>query len=375
MECFTNKQEEMLELIEQLVNIDSGSYLKEGVDKVGAILKAKYEELGFHVEVVEQEELGNHLVINHKDAFDPKILIVAHLDTVFPEGTASERPYTVEGDFAYGPGVIDMKASQVSVLYAMKALVELNDDAYKNVEIVLNSDEEIGSPTSRILIEEKSIGKKYALIMEPARKDGSLVSARRGKGSYTINVKGRAAHSGIEPEKGRSAIEELAYKIVKLHELNDHANGISVNVGLIEGGDSINTVSPSAVGHVDVRISSLDQAEEIEHKIQEVCSTTDVYGTEIELSGYIDRPPMVKNEQTKELLYVIQQVGHEMGLEVTDTKTGGGSDASFTSAQGVATIDGLGPVGGNPHSDREYLEIPTLTERSELLMKTIQRIS
>ncbi|WP_209124055.1 M20 family metallopeptidase [Alkalihalobacillus sp. BA299] len=365
----------MLDLIEQLVNIDSGSYVKEGVDKVGRILKGKYEELGFHVGVIEQEELGNHLVIKHKEAIDPEILIVAHMDTVFQEGTASERPFTIKGDRAYGPGVIDMKSSQVSALYALKALVETKDEAYKNVEIILNSDEEIGSPTSRALIEEKSVGKKYALIMEPARKDGSLVSARRGGGSYTVSVKGRAAHSGIEPEKGRSAIEELAYKIVKLHELNDHDNGISVNVGLIEGGASVNTVSPNAVGHVDVRITLPEQAEEMEKRIQEVCATTDVSGTEIELLGNINRPPMVKNEQTKELLHIIQEVGHEIGLEVTDTQTGGGSDASFTSAQGIATIDGLGPVGGNPHSENEYLEIPTLTERTELLMKTIQRIS
>jgi glutamate carboxypeptidase len=369
------REQEMLDLIEQLVNIDCGSYLKAGVDKVGTILKAKYEELGCQVEVIEQEELGNHLIIKHKDAIDPEILMVAHMDTVYPEGTVSERPFTIEGDRAYGPGVIDMKASQVSAFYALKALVEMNDDAYKNVEIILNSDEEIGSPTSRAVIEEKSNGKKYALIMEPARKDGSLVSSRRGGGSYTLIIKGKAAHSGIEPEKGRSAIEELAYKIVKLHELNDHENGISVNVGLIEGGASVNTVSPHAVGHVDVRISLPEQAEEMEKRIQEVCATTDVSGTGIELSGNINRLPMVKNEQTEELLHIIQEVGHEIGLEVTDTQTGGGSDASITSALGIATIDGLGPVGGNPHSENEYLEIPTLTERTVLLMKTIQKIS
>ncbi len=375
MKDLSKKKNEMLKLIEQLVNIDSGSYFKEGIDKVGNILKEKYEENGFIVEIVEQEEHGNHLIIKHKEALDPKILIVAHMDTVFPKGTVDKRPFSIEGNVAFGPGVIDMKASQVTALYALKALVECQDEAIKNVEIILNSDEEIGSPTSRALIEQKTKGKKYALIMEPARKDGSLVTERRGGGLYTINVKGIATHSGIEPEKGRSAIEELAYKIVKLHQLNDHENGVSVNVGLIEGGDSVNTVSPNAVGHIDVRISRPEQAEIIHEKIKEICAVSDVSGTTIELIGCIDRPPMVKNEQTVQLLNVIKEVGKEIGLVVIDTKTGGGSDASFTSAKGIATIDGLGPVGGNPHSDKEYLEIPTLTERALLLMKTIQKLS
>ncbi len=375
MKNLSQKQNEMLKLIEQLVNIDSGSYFKEGIDKVGNILKEKYEENGFIVEIVEQEEHGNHLIIKHKEALDPKILVVAHMDTVFPKGTVDKRPFSIDGNVAFGPGVIDMKASQVTALYALKALVECQDEAIKNVEIILNSDEEIGSPTSRALIEQKTKGKKYALIMEPARKDGSLVTERRGGGLYTINVKGIAAHSGIEPEKGRSAIEELAYKIVKLHQLNDHENGISVNVGLIKGGDSVNTVSPKAVGRIDVRISKPEQAEIIHEKIKEICSVSDVNGTTIELIGCIDRPPMVKNEQTVQLLNVIKEVGKEIGIEVIDTKTGGGSDASFTSAKGIATIDGLGPVGGNPHSDEEYLEISTLTERALLLMKTIQKLS
>jgi glutamate carboxypeptidase len=369
------KQEEMLQLIEQLVNIDSGSYDKVGVDKVGSILKEKYEELGFVVEVREEEKHGNNLIIQHKDAVDPKIILVAHMDTVFPKGTVAKRPFSIEGNRAYGPGVVDMKSSQVELLYALMALVNTRTKGYENVQIILNSDEEIGSVTSRSLIEEKSQGKDYALIMEPARKDGSLVSSRRGGGRYTLVVKGKAAHSGIEPQKGRSAIEVLAHKIIQLHGLTDHEKGISVNVGLIEGGSSVNTVSPSAVAHVDIRISEMEQAEILQQKIEEICATTEVSGTKITLKGKISRPPMEKNEQTESLLQVIQEVGKEIGIDVHDTSTGGGSDASFTAANGVATVDGLGPVGGNAHSEDEYLEIPTLTERTLLLAKTIQRLS
>ncbi|MGY3714608.1 M20 family metallopeptidase [Sutcliffiella cohnii] len=369
------KKEEMLQLIEQLVNIDSGSYVKKGIDKIGSILKEKYEELGFIVEVKEEKQYGNNLVIQHKEAKDPKIIMVAHMDTVFPEGTVAKRPFRIEGDYAYGPGVVDMKSSQVELLYALKALILSGTKGYENVQIILNGDEEIGSPSSRPLIEEKSQGKEYALIMEPARKDGSLVSARRGGGRITLIVKGKSAHSGIEPEKGRSAIEELAHKIIELHKLNDHEKGISVNVGLIEGGSSVNTVSPNAIAHVDIRISEMDQADYLNEKIKEICSKAYVDGTKVIIEGHITRPPMEKNDGTENLLHVIEDVGKEIGIQVHDTATGGGGDASFTSAAGVATIDGLGPVGGNAHSDKEYMEIHTLPERTLLLARTIERLS
>lgn len=366
---------EMLKWIERLVNIDSGSYHKSGVDQIGRLLEEHYKKLGFIVKTEKQEEHGNHLVIQHSETRNPTIIILAHMDTVFPVGTAAERPFFIEGNRAYGPGVIDMKASQISLLYAIKALIHEGDDSYKNIRIVLNSDEEVGSPTSRAIIEREAIGRKYALVMEPARKDGSLVSARRGKGNYTLIVEGKAAHSGIEPEKGRSAIEELAHKIIQLHELSDHDKGISVNVGLIEGGSAANTVSDHAEAQIDIRISEIEQAEILEEKMEEICSTTDVAGTKVLLEGEMNRPPMEKNNKTRALLRLIQDIGDEIGVEIEDTSTGGGSDASFTSALGIATIDGLGPVGGNAHSDKEYLEIPSLAERTLLLAAIIKRLS
>jgi len=376
MEEYINQnKQEMLELIEQLVNIDSGSYVKKGVDQIGAILTAKFAELGFDVEVREEAEYGNNLVLRHQNAMDPKIILLAHMDTVFPEGTVAERPFRIEGNRAYGPGVVDMKSSLVELLYAIKALEHTGSSSVENIEIILNGDEEIGSPSSRSLIEEQALGKEYALVMEPARKDGSLVMARRGGGRYTLMVEGKAAHSGIEPEKGRSAIEALAYKIIQLHDLTDHKKGMSVNVGLIEGGTAVNTVSDSAVAHVDVRISEMEQGEYLEEKMKEICATTDVPGTNVVLEGEIGRPPMEQNDQTKSLLHIIKDVGKEIGVKISGTATGGGGDASFTAATGVATVDGLGPVGGNAHSEKEYLEIDTLPERTLLLAMTINRLS
>ena len=357
------------------MNIDSGSAHKEGIDEVGGILKEQYEELGFTVEVLEEPENGNNLVISYEGDSNPSIIAVAHMDTVFRVGTAKERPFTIRGDRAFGPGVIDMKASQVALLYALKALKEVNPEALGNIQIILNGDEEIGSSTSRPLIEKYAEGKKYALIMEPARKDGSLVTARRGAGRYSVYVKGKSAHSGIEPQNGISAIEELAHKIIKLHALTNHDEGISVSVGLIEGGESVNTIAPTAAAHVDVRITYAEQAEIIDRKVREICSTTDVPGTTITLEGGINRPPMVKNQQTIDLLEIIKETGEEVGIKVTDVSTGGGSDASFTSAIGVATIDGLGPVGGNAHSEEEYLEIPSFVERTNLLAELIVKLT
>lgn len=370
-----NQQEEMLSLLEQLVNIDSGSMNKVGIDQVGEALKTEYEQLGFQIEIVPQDIQGNHLVIRHKNAVRPTVMTVSHMDTVFKEGTVAERPFTIYEGRAYGPGVIDMKGSHVVLLYAIKALYAAGKKGYENLEIILTSDEEIGSHTSRELIEAHTEGKKYALITEPARQDGSLVTARRGAGEFILKVTGKAAHSGIQPQAGRSAIEELARKIIKLHQLTDHAAGISVNVGIIEGGTTVNTVAPSAVAQVDVRIDKIEQATLIESKIREICATADVEGTTIELLGGLERPPMVKNEQTIALFEVFQEVGQSLGLSIKDVSTGGGSDASFTSAKGIATIDGIGPIGGGAHSEDEYLEVDSLVERTELLANVIQRLA
>lgn len=370
-----SKQEEMLHLLEKLVNIDSGTYVKSGIDEVGRVLQKEYEALGYVVEVDEQPERGNNLTFRHKDASDPQILAIAHMDTVFVEGTVSERPFTRDEKRAYGPGVHDMKGSQVALLYALKALIQENAEAYKNVVILLNTDEEIGSPESRPLIEAVAKETKYALIVEPSQSGETVVSQRKGGGKYFLKVSGIAAHAGGEPEKGRSAIEELAHKIVKLHALTDLEAGVTLNVGIIRGGTSVNTISPHAYGALDVRVETPEQAEEIDRKIREICATPDVEGTSIELTGKMRRPPLILSDASRELLAVVQEAGRELGVEITDIKSGGGSDGNLTAAVGVATIDGLGPVGAHAHSAEEYLEIDSLVERTLLIAKVIQKLS
>lgn len=375
MDFIKNSEKEMLGLIETLVNIDSGSYDKAGIDQVGNILIEKYKSIDFVVERHKNKNHGDNLVLQHKDAVDPKILILAHMDTVFPKGTAAERPFSIKNGRAYGPGVVDMQSSLASLFYALKSLHKNDLPAYKNVQVILNSDEEIGSPTSRKLIEKNSEGKKYALVMESGRSNGAIVSARRGGGGYTLSVKGKAAHSGVAPEDGISAIEELAHKIIKLEQLNDHKNGIAINVGKISGGAATNMIPHEATAEIDVRISKNEQGPIIDQKIKDICATTDVPGTKLELSGGINRPPLELNEKNKQLLKTIKEVGQSIGLTIEDVHTGGGSDASFPSALGVATIDGLGPVGGELHNENEYMVIETLTERCNLLAHVIVELS
>jgi glutamate carboxypeptidase len=364
----------MLGLIEKLVNIDSGSYMKQGIDRVGSLLSEEYAKIGFETEVHEQQKFGNNLVIRHPEAVNPEILLIAHMDTVFGEGTVAGRPFSRKGDWAYGPGVIDMKASHATTLYALKALMESGSEAFKNVELILNTDEEIGSIGSRELIERVAATKKYTLILEPAQ-NGNLVSKRKGGGKYFLKVHGKSAHAGIEPENGISAVEELARKILKLHALTDWDKGINVNVGLIKGGTSVNTIAPFAEAGIDVRIETREDGDAVDLAIKEICSYSEIPGTRLELAGNITRPAWNLTKEAEELIGVITEEGKKIGLELSHEKSGGGSDANLTSFVGIPSIDGLGPVGANAHQESEYLYVPSLAERTLLLANVIERLS
>lgn len=371
---FLTHETEMLNLLKQVVNIESGSYDKEGVDNHAVFWCERYQSMGFEVEVIPNEKLGNNYRIYYPST-TPEILILLHLDTVFPKGTVAERPFSIEGDRAYGPGVIDMKGSHVMVHQVIKQLYATQDERYKKIEVLLNCDEEIGSISSRTVIEQCAKGKRYALVMEPARANGAIVSARRGVGTYVLTIQGKASHSGIAPEAGISAIQELAYKIQSLHALSQHDKGLSVNVGLISGGTSVNTVAPNARAEIDVRISSEQQGVEIDKKVREVCSQPVLEGIQLSLTGGINRPPMAKTVESAELIDIIKQEANKLAITLEDVSTGGGSDASFTAGVGTPTVDGLGPIGGYQHSDKEYLEIPSLTERAQLFFNVLTRIT
>lgn len=370
-----DKETDMLYLLEKLVNIDSGTFYKAGVDQVGNVLANAYQALGFQVAVDRQSERGDHLIIVHPEAQNPNILIIGHLDTVFPVGTTQSRPFSRDESFAYGPGVYDMKASLVMTLYAIKSLIEEGDESYKRIKIILNSDEEHGSIYSRKLIEREAADVKYALIVEPTDMTGKLITGRRGGGKFELHVTGKAAHSGEEPEKGRSAIGELAHKIVQLHALTDPNAGVHVNVGVVSGGTTSNTIAAHAKASIDVRMETPEQAMELERKIKHICSTTTIEGTTLVLQGGITRPPMIKNVNSEHLLNIVQEEAMQLGESLTDKKTGSGSDGNLTAAVGVATIDALGPRGGNAHTADEFMVIESLVPRTMLLANLVKRLS
>lgn len=365
---------EILELLERLVNIDSGTFDKPGVDAVGAALAQQYEALGFKVEKDEQAERGDNLLITHRDAVDPDILIVAHMDTVFPKGTVAARPFSRDEQRAYGPGVVDMKGSQATTLHALKYLIATGSEAHRRVRLVLNTDEEIGSVHSRRLIEEQAKLSRYALIVEPSDDEGTLITGRRGGGKYDLHIRGVAAHSGAEPEKGRSAIADLAHKIVKLHALTDASSGVHVNVGIVEGGTSGNTIAPNAFAKIDLRMEAAQQAIEYDGRIREIAAAADIEGTSTELIGGITRPPTIRTEGSDRLFAIVVEEAAKVGETITGKRVGSGSDGNLTSALGIPTIDGLGPRGGNLHEADEYLRIDTLVPRTKLLAALIKRL-
>ena len=362
-----SKENEMIERLEKIVNLDSGSYTKAGVDRVGEIMADWLREIGMTVEIRYQENLGCHLLARRTGQGQKRILLVGHLDTVFDEGTAAERPFTIKDGRAYGPGVADMKGGLISMLYALNALWSSGWEQFGEVTVIMNGDEEIGSHTSEELFVKEGKKVDAAFVLEPGRADGSIVSARKGVGGYEVVIRGRAAHAGVEPEKGASAIEELAHKILDLHRLTDLSTGTTVNVGVIKGGTRSNVVAESAYAKVDLRVKSKEEGDRIQAAVAEIAEDIVVSGTETKIVGGLGRPPMIKDYKGEILCELVQEAAALVGFDVKDTATGGGSDGNFISALGTPVIDGMGPVGGLVHSDQEYLDMKSLTERCLML--------
>ncbi|WP_208560292.1 M20 family metallopeptidase [Marinilactibacillus kalidii] len=370
---FTREKREILNLLEEMINQDSGSFYKEGCDAVGHLLKNQYAALGFDVVTLPEAQHGDHLYITHKEANEPDILIIAHMDTVFPVGTVANRPFTLTEDgIAKGPGIFDMKTSHVQALYAMKSLIEEQHPAYKKVALLLNADEEIGSITSRKYIEQYGKQSKAVLIIEPAR-GTELTTSRKGGGKFYLSIKGKSSHAGAAPEKGISAVGELGHKIVKLHALNDRP-GINVNVGVITGGTSPNTIAPNAEAKIDIRFETQEQGIEVDRLVREILDYSDVPGTELTLTGGITRPAWQADAASMRLFELIRKEGEKLGMSLTPVYSGGGSDGNFTGNLGIPTIDGLGPIGGNAHQADEFLVYSTLETKGELLIQTLKAL-
>ncbi|WP_122455079.1 M20 family metallopeptidase [Pseudomonas viridiflava] len=356
-------------LLQQLVDTDSNSYDKAGVDAVGDLLAVQLQADGIGVERIAVEGFGDVLLAELPGGPGKPVLLLGHRDTVFPKGTTTTRGYTRDEKLAYGPGVADMKGGLVLNCFALKALKRAGPLPFP-VQILYTGDEEIGSGSARVHIERHARAARAVLNPEPGRASGNVVSARKGGATLIIEVSGRAAHSGVNHADGASAIEALAHKVIKLHALTDYAAGITTNVGLMSGGTSSNTVAPTATARLDVRFIELRQWDDILTAIQAIVDTEELPGTSARLLEATTFLPMEAQHST-DLLQRYQSVAAELGFSVEDEFTGGCADSGFTASLGIPTLCGLGPVGGKVHTDREYLELDTLVPRGQALVATI----
>jgi len=367
--------------LERLVNTDCGSYTPDGVDRVGAFVAAFARDAGAAVESRSDTagRLGSTVIASwsgdRATAGGPSLLLIGHMDTVFDAGTAAERPFSIYAEgIARGPGVTDMKSGLLAGLYAMRALVARGPLPFERVTFVANPDEEIGSPTSTPHIREIAADADACLVLECARANGDIVSSRKGILDARVTVHGRAAHAGVEPEKGRSAILSAADLVTRLHALNGRWDGVTVNVGVIAGGTRPNVVGERCSLEIDVRAVRRADLETAEAEIRTMLASLVVPDTTATLDEMARWWPMEKLEQSRRLVDHAKALAGRLGFEVDDAATGGASDANTTAGMGVASIDGLGPVGGLDHSPGEYLEVASIVPRTTLLAALILAI-
>lgn len=376
-EYFEAHREAMVEELAMLVQYESPSSSKPLLDLLAFYLQERFRAVGAIVSLISNSERGAHLQVvyspDHPLLPDSRTtLLLGHLDTVWPAGTLARRPFRVEGNRAWGPGVFDMKASIVLVEFALRALRDLQGTLPRPVILLLNSDEEQGSQTSRALIEEHARRAEHVLVLEPPLANGILKTARKGVGEYLVEIQGKAAHSGIEPEKGISAIQEMAHQILSLHQLNSPEQGTTVNVGLANGGTQPNVVAAQAELRVDVRAWTTAEAERIDRAITAMEPVTP--GARIRIEGGFDRPPMERTPAVAALFRRAQEVASSLGMELREGSTGGASDGNLTAAMGVPTLDGLGVPGDGAHAEHEHILVDSLPSRAALLTALLQEL-
>ncbi|MCS3731984.1 glutamate carboxypeptidase [Bradyrhizobium betae] len=363
----------ILDGIRRWVEIETPTEAPEQVNKLISLVAALYRDLPVTLErIAGVDGCGDHLVARTTWGQDlPGILVLSHLDTVHPMGFIERLPFKVEGDSAFGPGIYDMKGGAYIAHHAFRALCATSDRSPLGITHVFTSDEEIGSPTSRALIEKEGRRAKYVLVTEPARDGGKIVTGRKGVGRFEVFIKGVPAHAGTRPQDGRSANRELANVILALEGMNDLERGVTVNVGVVRGGTRPNVTPEEAHAEIDLRVPSFTDAEEFVGRILGLTSKTE--GVTVKVTGALNRPPYEKNNSGASLYEHARTLAAEIGFELIDTHTGGGSDGNFTAAH-TATLDGLGVDGKGAHTHYEQLYVSSLEPRARLLHRLYQTL-
>ena len=363
----------ILEGIRRWVEIETPTEAPAQVNKLMSMVAEQHRDLPVTVErIVGVSGCGDHLVVRSAWGQDkPGILVLSHLDTVHPLGFIERLPFKVEGDSAFGPGIYDMKGGAYIAHHAFRELCANSDRSPLGITHMFTSDEEIGSPTSRALIEAEGRKAKYVLVTEPARDGGKIVTGRKGVGRFEIFIKGVPAHAGSRPEDGRSAIRELANIIQTLEAMNDLKRGVTVNVGVVRGGTRPNVTPEDAYAEIDLRVPGFADSEEFAGKILALTSKTE--GVTVKVTGELNRPPYEKSNSVASLYEHAKTVASELGFDLIDTHTGGGSDGNFTAAH-TATLDGLGVDGKGAHTHYEQLYVSSIEPRARLLYRLYQTL-
>ncbi len=355
--------------LERLVNTDCGSYTRDGVNEVATWVAGHLELLGGVVTHHPDPEgrLGDTVeAVFEGEPGGPRAILLGHTDTVFPAGTATERPFAIVDGIARGPGVTDMKSGLLTLLHGLEAALAAGPLPFERLTVIANPDEEIGSPSSTPHVERVARDCDVAFSLECARANGDIVSSRKGTGDYVITVRGRAAHAGVEPEKGRSAILAAAHLVTALHDLNGRWPGVTCNVGVIHGGTRPNVVAERTVLEVDLRAVDRAAMEAADAAIRALAAAPAVPDVAIEVELRHRHWPMEKLERSGRLVELTRELAVGLGFEVRDAATGGASDANTTAGLGVPSLDGLGPIGGMDHSPQEWLDTTSIVPRTVL---------
>lgn len=363
-----------LALLEKLVNIDSGTFSARGLDDVGAIAAAELKGLGFAVETLPATPaLSKNIVATLDGKGRGRILLVAHMDTVFGDGTAKARPFRSDGKRAYGPGIMDDKGGIVIGIEALRVLREQGFNDFKRVTVLLNTNEETGSHGSRALIERLSKAHDIVFNLEPGRPADGLVVSRKGSGDIELTVKGKASHAGVAPKQGVNAALEASHQLVQLSQLGEDAKGTTVNWTVIKGGERSNVIPDQATAQADVRVVQPEEFDRVEKDMRRIAAKQLVPDAKVEIALKRSFPPMPPSPVTDAVARAASDIYAELGRKLTLESSGGAADSSIVFAAGVPTIDGLGIVGGGIHTADEYAEVDSIAPRIYLLARLIQQ--
>jgi glutamate carboxypeptidase len=379
---YNARRDVILNSIRELVERESKSREESRLNEIAGFVAGQLREIGGQIELIPQSGYGTHLRAGFDfghDRGERSVLVVGHLDTVWPVGTLERLPFRINHaqgssnkECAYGPGIFDMKSGVAIVIESLRTIVSWGLETKRRVMLLLTCDEEIGSRTSRPLIEEEAKNAAAALILEPPISGGVVKTGRKGIGTFTVRALGRAAHAGLDPEKGINAIVELAHQTLRLAGLNDYERGTTVSVGLIEGGSALNVVPAGASAKVDVRFWTPEDGERLVAAIRGLTPAT--AGARIEVSGGINRPPMPRSERNIALYEHARGLAAELGFDLKDDVVGGGSDGNFIAAMGAPVLDGLGVDGAGAHAEHEHIVIDDIPRRAALLTRLMQTV-